>query len=125
MNRSTFAALPAILFTLFILGVIISSDRGTCEICVYAKSIPYGDKAGHFVLYGMLVAIVGIARQWSIHSWKGMRLLSSSAWLAILIALEEVSQLFFSSRTGDAWDLAASWIGVILGDYVARKIASP
>lgn len=113
--------IAAVVFSLFIIVIIIQSNRGGCDICRIVKAIPLGDKVGHAGLFGLLVFLIGIARTWRVYSWKSFLFLSSSMILAIAVALEEVSQSFFASRTADPWDLVASWIGVYFGDRTARR----
>jgi VanZ family protein len=44
--------------------------------------------------------------------------------LALLIALEEFSQQFFSTRTFDMLDLLASYLGLLVGGGAAYKLKS-
>jgi VanZ family protein len=111
----------AILFTLFILLVIALAD--TNELPRFLKAFydfPHGDKLGHFVLYGLLAyfvttALIGTFAKRSprqVALWTGLV-------LAALIGVEEFSQQYVSSRTFDLVDLTASYLGVIVGGWVA------
>ena len=43
--------------------------------------------------------------------------------VGMLITLEEFSQLWVSSRTFDAGDLIANWLGVLVAELLARAKA--
>ena len=52
----------AILFTLFILLVIVLADAGLLARYVgFVYQVPWGDKAGHFLLYGILALLLNLA----------------------------------------------------------------
>ncbi len=52
----------AILFTLFILLVIVLADAGILAHYVgFIYEFPFGDKAGHFILYGILTLLLDLA----------------------------------------------------------------
>jgi len=48
------------LFTLFIILIIVLADQGNLGILKVVNEIPYGDKAGHFILYGMLTLLLDL-----------------------------------------------------------------
>jgi polysaccharide biosynthesis protein VpsQ len=115
----------AILFTFLILLIIVLADMGALPHFLQVwKDLPYGDKAGHFILYGILTLLVDLAL-------FGARLNQSQKWLtvtsglilALLIGLEEFSQRYFANRTFSLKDLAASYLGVIFFSWLALRIA--
>jgi polysaccharide biosynthesis protein VpsQ len=114
----------AILFTLFILLVIILADAGILSHYVgFIYEFPYGDKAGHFILYGILTLFLDLALFRARPDQNRRRLaLQCGLVLALLIGLEEFSQQYFSSRTFDLVDLTFSYLGVIFFSWVALQI---
>ena len=131
----------AILFALLLLVIIVLADMGALPPYLQImQGLPYGDKAGHFVLYGILTLLVDLAlfrsppdppaaastrlRQ------SARRLRVSRKWLvftsglalALLIGLEEFSQQFFADRTFSLRDLAASYLGVIFFSWLALRL---
>ena len=116
--------LPAILFTIFIVLVIILADIGILNRYVgFIYNFPFGDKAGHFILYGVLVLLLNLALFRSFPGQKRNRLvLNCGLILALLIGLEEFSQKYFSSRTFDLVDLTFSYLGVLFFSWVAILI---
>jgi polysaccharide biosynthesis protein VpsQ len=114
----------AILFTLFIVVVVVLADAG--KLPPYLKNIydfPYGDKLGHFVLYGLLNFFITLATIRSLPARPPKWLaLSIGLTLALLIALEEFSQRYFAKRTFDLIDLLAGYLGLMVGGFVAYKL---
>ncbi|HEX9837825.1 MAG TPA: VanZ family protein [Anaerolineales bacterium] len=115
----------AILFSLLIILIIVLADMGALPHFLQVwKDLPYGDKAGHFILYGILTLLVDLAlfRSLSKRSRKWL-VLTSGLILALLIGLEEFSQQYFADRTFSLMDLAASYLGVIFFSWLALRIA--
>jgi VanZ family protein len=78
------------------------------------RTIPSSDKAGHFLVMGLLAAVL----VWALAetNWRGHRLtaLGCLAGTLLLVTLEEVSQLALPTRTFSWLDLAYSWAGVLV-----------
>ena len=113
----------AVLFTLFIITIIILADTDHMPRLIHAVyDYPYGDKLGHFILFGLLNFFVTLAcirpltdrPPKQVALWIGLS-------LALLVGLEEFSQKFFATRTFDLLDLAASYLGLIVGGFAALK----
>jgi polysaccharide biosynthesis protein VpsQ len=111
----------AILFTLFIILVIVLADAGVLNRYVgFIYEIPFGDKVGHFILYGILTLLIDLALFRARPDQSRKRLaVQCGLVLAVLIGLEEISQLHFSSRTFDLVDLTFSYLGVAFFSWVA------
>lgn len=113
----------AILFTLFILLVIVLADAGILARYVgFVYEFPYGDKAGHFILYGMLAFLIDLALFRSAPPQSRKQLaVKCGLILALLIGIEEFSQQYFSSRTFDLIDLTCSYLGVLFFSWLALR----
>ena len=112
----------AALFFLFIVLIIVLADKGMLGILGIINQIPYGDKAGHFVLYGILTLLVDLALFRSLpNSDPKLLAIKCGFLLALLIGLEEFSQRFFPSRTFDLVDLTFSYLGVIFFSWMALR----
>ena len=112
----------AILFSLFILAIIVLADLGKLGFLGFVYDIPYGDKAGHFILYGILTLLVDLALFQSVPNGPRKRIaIISGLVLAFLIGLEEFSQRYFATRTFSLVDLSASYLGVIFFSWVALQ----
>jgi VanZ family protein len=112
----------AILFSLFILLIIVLADLGKLGILGFLNSIPYADKAGHFLLYGILTLLLDLnfIRARPDLSRRSIVLRIASI-LALLIGIEEYSQQFFASRTFSLLDLIFSYLGVIFFSWAAVR----
>ena len=110
-------------FTLFILLIIILADHGKLGFFGVINQIPYGDKAGHFILYGILTLLLDLTliRVLPNRSPKRVVVLMGLI-LALIIGLEEYSQQFFAKRTYDVVDLTFSYLGVLFFSWRAMKI---
>jgi polysaccharide biosynthesis protein VpsQ len=112
-----------ILFALFIILIIVLADLGKLGILQIVNQIPLGDKAGHFILYGILTLLVNLTlfRSFPSQSRKRVAVISGLT-LALLIGLEEFSQRNFPSRTFSLGDLTASYLGMIFFSWLALRI---
>lgn len=112
--------LPALLFLVFILLVILAADAGSLPPLIHAVyDFPGGDKAGHFILYGILAFL--LARAFPKPARLG-RFSVPIVILALLVfaAAEEYSQRFFPTRTSDIFDLTFSFLGILTGAWLAH-----
>lgn len=107
---------PASFFA-FLLAVIYKADTANYNFAFHVVGmIPYGDKIGHMVLYGIMVFLLN-------YGLNGKRWLRAEIGSLIVFAfafVEEVSQLYFPSRTFDWADIAADVVGVILFTILFR-----
>ncbi|WP_375185551.1 VanZ family protein [Pseudoalteromonas sp.] len=105
--------LIAIGFFGFIGWVIYLANTGQKSVFFeLVAAIPYGDKLGHFCLFGLLTLFTNLA-----FKFKTMNVAGRPIYLAVLIVstfviLEELSQYFVESRTLDFADLIADFAGI-------------
>jgi len=112
----------AILFTLFILLIIVLADTGNLGFLDVIYHIPYADKLGHFILYGILALLINLTLFRSLPNRNRMRVaVVSGLILGLLIGLEEFSQRSFTTRTFGLDDLSASYLGVIVFSWMAVR----
>ncbi|MCL2915652.1 VanZ family protein [Shewanella corallii] len=107
----------------FILWVIYLANTGQQSIFFqFIAGIPYGDKLGHFGLFGTLTLVANLAlscRYWRIGRVKILR---GTLLVSLFALLEEGSQSFLPNRTLDWQDLLADAVGIILFSFVAMKM---
>ena len=117
----------AALFLAFIIGLIVLADADLLPDFINAiYDFPNGDKVGHFILYGLLNFFITRVFLSSLPTRRGGWVtLSVGLILALFVALEEFSQMFFSARTFSLLDLTASLLGIIVGGWVAYKTNVP
>lgn len=76
------------------------------------RELPYGDKLGHLILMGILSFLLNMALSCRrVRVWK-MELLTGSLVVAVIVTLEEFSQLFVKYRTFDPGDLFFDYMGI-------------
>jgi VanZ family protein len=114
----------AILFTLFIIGLIILADRDALPPFIRAMyDFPYGDKLGHFILFGILNFILTLTFLRALpNRTRNWVALSVGLILVVAVTAEEFSQRYFASRTFDLVDLSASYLGLLVGGWIALRI---
>jgi len=126
MHKYSYAVL-ALCFFSFILWVIYQANTGQQNVFFQlVAAIPYGDKLGHFCLFGFLTLLVNFSL-----NFKTLRLGSSQLYLgSILVStfviVEELSQFFIPSRTLDPLDLLADFVGImtfsLLSVYLQKSL---
>jgi len=111
--------LPLAGFVLFMILVIIWADTDTMPTFLRRMYIfPFGDKIGHFVIYGVFAYLL----TWAMPA-RRLKLGRFSLPLGIVIAvafatLEEASQLFFARRTPDLFDLLMGYLGIYASTWI-------
>jgi len=110
-------------FSVFIIVIVALADMGRLGILSVINRIPFGDKAGHFILYGILTLLIDLAYIRSRPDLSSKLLVLRIAFvLALLIGIEEFSQQLFPRRTFDLVDLAFSYLGVAFFSWVSLRI---
>ncbi len=114
----------AILFTLFIIVLIVLADLNALPPFIKAiYDYPYGDKVGHLILFGLLNFFITSAFLHSLPNRTSSRVaLSVGLILAMFVTAEEYSQQFVAVRTFDLVDLTASYVGLVIGGWAAWRL---
>lgn len=107
--------IPAIcIFLLIATGIYLSNSGQGSLIVGYVKSLPYGDKLGHFFLFGGLAFSLNYALR-----LRSIRVAFISIPLGSLVVLsfailEEFTQVYIPSRSFDMFDIYSDVAGVLL-----------
>jgi VanZ family protein len=110
----------AILCGLAIVAIIVLADTRNLSLFKIVNEIPFGDKVGHFVLFGLLSLTVNMAvLEARPAADKRSQAVTTSLLLAVPIALEELSQRWIPGRTFSLLDLTASLLGVACFAWLA------
>ncbi|BAP55674.1 hypothetical protein THII_1377 [Thioploca ingrica] len=101
-------------YIIFILMIIVLADQGDYIAILkdWVDMIPYGDKGGHLILMGLLSLTVNLSFKCTLWTVNQHTFLKGSVIVAVLVTLEEISQLFFSYRTFDWEDLLFDYLGI-------------
>jgi hypothetical protein len=114
--------LPALLFFSFIGWIIFQANSGSKNIFFdLVDLIPYGDKLGHFILYGTLSILTTIAFNYKYLLVISYRLPIGAIIVLVIAIVEEVSQIFLSNRTFDMVDISADIAGIFIFLWVFNK----
>lgn len=109
-------------FVLFIVLIIVLADLGKLGILGVINKIPFGDKAGHFILYGIMTLLLDLTFMRSLPNRNSKLIVFLlGIVLVLIIGLEEYSQQFFAKRTYDLVDLTFSYLGVISFSWISLK----
>ncbi|MFZ5882677.1 MAG: VanZ family protein [Chloroflexota bacterium] len=112
----------AVLFALFVAAVIVLADGGRLGILRFVNGIPFGDKLGHFLLFGVLTLLLDLTLFRSRPDLNpNLTALRVALTLALIIGLEEFSQRYFASRSFDLVDLTFSYLGVVFFSWMSVK----
>ena len=113
-----------ILFTLFIILIIVLADMGyLAGELKLIHSIPLGDKVGHFLLIGTLAFLVTSTFMQTLPQRDPKLVALSVAFaLAAIFTLEEISQDFIPGRDASWKDLFANYSGIIVFSFIAWSL---
>ncbi len=120
-NKSPFTwfSLLSLCFLGFIIWIIYMANTGQNNIFFqFIKKIPYGDKLGHFSLFGFLTLAFNFGLNFK--HIKSTKILLGTLLVFCFCYIEEGSQYWISTRTFDGLDLLADTLGILLFDFVSR-----
>ena len=103
------------LYVLMLAVIVLLADRKDYQFLFrFIRGTPYGDKAGHFILMGLFSLVLNLALSCqTIKLWK-LNLLVGSLIVALVVSLEEFSQVFVRYRSFDLVDLLFDYAGIFL-----------
>ncbi|MDE1461787.1 VanZ family protein [Spartinivicinus poritis] len=109
---------------LVVATIVILASKGQLPAEIKALyNFPGGDKVGHILLMGTLSFFVNLAVVSTLVGRPTRKIVITTAILGLVIALEEVTQQFFSTRTFSLLDLLASFLGLIIAAVIVNFIA--
>jgi len=114
-------------FAVLLLIIIWLANTGNLPAWMVAlKAFPGGDKVGHFMLMGCMALLLNISLRQRRMTLAGRSLLLGSILMALLVTLEEFSQIWLPLRSFDWGDLLADYLGIaVLGGLLAGKTVTP
>lgn len=119
-----FIVFLGIVFFAFILFIIYSADTKTPNIFIsFTRTIPLGDKLGHFFLFGVLTLLLNFAFKLKKITIAKLKIYTGASLVSIFVILEELSQGFLPSRTLSFGDLTADFVGISLFSLLTYLIA--
>jgi len=105
--------LPTTIFFCFIIWMIVLADLDRKNMIMeIGRAVPWGDKIGHFTLFGILALLVNTSLQFKQLEVRSRKFHLGSVFVLIFAIVEECSQLAFSSRTFDVMDMLFDLLGI-------------
>ena len=113
------------IYVLILVIIVFLADRKESRFLFkFIRDMPYGDKAGHFILMGLFSLILNLALSCkTVKIWK-LNLLMGSLIVALVVTLEEFSQLFMRYRSFDLIDLLFDYAGIFLFGQLAYYLTT-
>lgn len=112
-------------FFAFILWAIYQANTGSSNLFFdLIQPLPYGDKLGHFGLFGLLTLLANLASRCRTLSIGRFKLYWGSTAVSLFVLIEELSQGLIPTRTLDMMDLAADGLGITLFSLLTYLIAT-
>ena len=108
------------IYILLLVSIIyLAAHQQYHELFSIIRSIPGGDKGGHFLLMGLLSFLLNTSLRCRAVNLRTRRVLLGSVIVSMAVTLEEVSQIFVQYRRFDLVDLLFDYLGI----WVFGKIA--
>lgn len=112
-----------VVYVAILAGIIFLADlKGTKYLINFVGNIRYGDKIGHFVLFGIFAFLLNLSFNLRNVGFGKIRYLLGSLIVLVIVTLEEFSQIFIRRRTFDLNDLVFDYLGIFLLGEMARLI---
>mgnify|MGYP000747398890 CR=1 FL=1 len=119
-----FIAFVSVAFFGFIIWIIYLANTSQNSVFFeFVASIPYGDKLGHFCLFGLLTLAANFAFKLRFFTIISCKMYMGAIVVFLFALIEELSQHFISNRTLDAIDLFADVIGIITFSFLTLMIS--
>ncbi|MBX2819030.1 MAG: VanZ family protein [Rhodothermaceae bacterium] len=110
-------------FSIFIVWLIYLTNTGqSSDILLVVQYVPYGDKAGHVFLAGILALLVNLALKFRMIGSGRLKLPLGTIITSVIVVLEEWSQRYIPSRTFSGWDLFSDFLGITIFTMLAYLI---
>ena len=111
-------------FFLFIIWISYLANTGQQSIFFdLVRFIPYGDKVGHFGLFGMLTLLANFASKFKVFKLGNINIFWGTAAVFIFVTAEELSQHFIPTRTLDIYDYLADMAGILSLTWLSSMLA--
>ena len=102
-------------FFIFISFIIFLADTADHNFAFRLIGyVPYGDKIGHVVLYGLMALFLNYGFNFKSKKIFGFNMQIGAIIVLTFAGLEEITQYWLPSRTCDVFDFVADTVGVVL-----------
>ena len=113
----------AIVYALFLAFLVFLAGQRRYQFLFRAvRQTPYGDKVGHFLLMGLFSLLVNLALSCRKIRMGRLSALVGSVIVALVVTVEEFSQIFVRYRRFDPADLLFDYAGIFLFGILASHL---
>ena len=113
----------AVSFSAFLAWIIYLANTGSTSFFFkLVQGTPYGDKIGHFILFGFLTLFVNLALRMKQVRFGKAKIPVGTLGVLLFVALEELSQGFIPARTLDMKDFIADIAGIVVFTVLSHII---
>jgi VanZ family protein len=124
MTPSKIISTLTVAFFGFIIWIIYLANTGQNSIFFdFVGSIPYGDKVGHFCLFGFLALGANFACKLKHFRVASFNIYVGSILVLVFASIEELSQHFIPNRTLDISDFVADCAGLIVFSIITSYLS--
>lgn len=110
------------LWLLFVAGIIVCADRSLARsLFEFVALYPGSDKAAHALGMCALAFTLNYALRARTIPLKCCRVQLGGLIIAVVMTIEECSQIWIPSRSFDLLDLAANYAGILLAGWLTRR----
>jgi len=114
-----------IIFVVILIIIVIAANLGLVpSFFSFVYLLPGGDKAGHFILMGLLSFLINSIMRASRVKVFSLDLLKGSLIVIAIVTIEEFSQLFLKFRAFSIIDLFFDYTGIIIFGYFAAYLVN-
>lgn len=101
------------LYVLLLMSIVYLADHHQYQdLFSIIRSVPGGDKCGHFLLMGLLSFLLNTSLRCREVDVRTRHVLWGSLIVSMAVTLEEVSQIFMQYRSFDFVDLLFDYLGI-------------
>ena len=113
----------SVIYIFILVGIVVLADVGQTQyLFTSLRSLPLGDKIGHFCLMGMFSLFVNLALSAKTFQFWKLNYLTGSLIVLAAVTVEEFSQIFIRGRTFDLSDLIFDYAGIFIFGEAAQFI---
>ena len=99
-------------YAALLLAVVLAADQGALPVAALLADVPAGDKLGHFVLMGGLSFLAAVSL--GLRYRRSTAVVRAAFLVALLVGIEEGSQLWLAHRSFEPADLLADAAGILV-----------
>jgi len=110
-------------FAAILLLIMGAATFGWAEpVFAFVRQVPGSDKIAHVLLLGTMSLLLNLSLGCRRTRLVGRSPLTGSLVLAVLITIEEFSQIWVPTRSFSLGDLACNYLGIVLSGWLAARI---